>query len=91
MNIETRNNDIILNNVSDFKISDVFLCGQCFRFNSVAENEYIGTAFGKTIRISQNESCVILHSTTMSDFKNVWYKFFDFDRDYSQKTYTRHS
>lgn len=84
MNIETRNNDIVLNNVSDFKISDIFLCGQCFRFNSVAENEYIGTAFGKTIRISQNGNCVILHSTTMADFQNIWYKFFDFDRDYSQ-------
>ena len=84
MIIEIVNNDIVLKNTDSFKLCDIFDCGQCFRFNRLENGDYIGTAFEKTIRISQNEDTVVLHNTTAEDFENVWYHFFDLDRDYSK-------
>lgn len=87
------NGDILLKNVADFKLCDVFDCGQCFRFNLGGDGSYIGTAFGKTVRISQTDEAVVLHSTTCEDFDSVWYHFLDLDRDYSsiKATLTRNS
>ncbi len=76
------NGDIILKNLTDFKLSDIFDCGQCFRFNPDCDGSYIGTAFGKTVRISQENDKVILHNTTETDFSNIWRGFLDLDRDY---------
>ena len=84
MIIEIVNNDIVLKNTDSFKLCDIFDCGQCFRFNRLENGDYIGTAFEKTIRISQNEDTVVLHNTTAEDFENVWYHFFDLARDYSK-------
>lgn len=84
MDIKTENNNIILENVSDFNISDIFSCGQCFRFNLSSDNEYTGTAFGKTLRISQSENRVVLHNTSETDFRDIWFDYFDLGRDYSE-------
>ena len=81
---EVINNDIVLKNVDSFKLSDIFDCGQCFRFNCIEENEYIGTAFGKTVRISQKNDAIIFHNTTYEDFSDVWFDFFDLNRNYTE-------
>lgn len=77
------NGDILLKNAADFKLCDIFNCGQCFRFNPDGDGSYIGTAFGKTVRISQTDEAVVLHSTAREDFDGVWHHFLDLDRDYS--------
>lgn len=77
------NGDVLLKNIRNFKLCDVFDCGQCFRFNPIEDGSYIGTAFGKTIRISQSDDTVILHSVSQADFDGIWRNFLDLDRDYS--------
>ncbi|MBQ7572978.1 MAG: DNA-3-methyladenine glycosylase 2 family protein [Clostridia bacterium] len=84
MNIETKNNDLILENVSDFNLTHIFDCGQCFRFNQNDDGTYTGVAKGKALTISQTHDTVILYDTSEEDFKNIWYDFFDFDRDYKK-------
>ena len=84
MNIETKNNDLILKNVSDFNLTHIFDCGQCFRFNQNDDGTYTGVAKGKALTISQTHDTVILYDTSEEDFKNIWYDFFDFDRDYKK-------
>ncbi|MBQ3124677.1 MAG: DNA-3-methyladenine glycosylase 2 family protein [Clostridia bacterium] len=83
MKVCIKNNDIVLENVTDFKPTDTFDCGQCFRFNPDNNGGYIGTAYGRTVRITQDGDTVTLHSTTQSDFDSVWKKFLDLDRDYT--------
>lgn len=84
MNIQEKNNNIILTQQADFELSHIFDCGQCFRFNRLGENEYIGTAFGKTLRISKESDNIIFHNTSYEDFKDIWFDYFDLSRDYTQ-------
>lgn len=83
MDIKAENNNIILENAVDFDLKDIFTCGQCFRFNETGDCEYTGTAFGRTVRISQLGNRVVFHNTSEADFRNVWFDYFDLGRDYS--------
>lgn len=83
MNAETINNDVVITNQPDFELSHIFDCGQCFRFERTADNEYTGTAFGKTVTASKQNDKIILRSTSMEDFKNIWYNYLDLGRDYT--------
>ena len=82
MRIECKKNDIILYDVLDFKLSHIFECGQCFRWNRLEDNSFLGVASGKILKISQDNETIIFHNTSMSDFHNIWYPYFDFDTDY---------
>ncbi len=84
MEINIKNNDILLTGQADFELSHIFDCGQCFRFNKLGENEYIGTAFGKTLRISKENGNIIFHSTSIDVFNEIWYDYFDLSRDYTK-------
>ncbi len=82
MKIEYVNDNIVLYDVNDFVLSHTFLCGQCFRFDLHPDGGFIGTAMGRTVRITQTERTVTLHNTSLDDFNNVWYDFLDLGRDY---------
>ena len=82
MKISVKNNDVLLENIKDFKLAATFDCGQCFRFNPCSNGAYIGTAYGKTVRITQDGDTVTLHSTSLDDFNSIWRIFLDLDRDY---------
>ena len=82
MRINTGNNNIYIENITDFKLSDTFDCGQCFRFNPCDDSGYIGTAYGRTVRITEDGDTVTLHSTSIDDFNSIWRQFLDLDRDY---------
>ncbi len=84
LEIKSDKNNIILKNMPDFNLRHIFDCGQCFRFNQVSDDTYEGVAFGKALRISQQDDEIILYETSMEDFENIWYSFFDLDRDYGE-------
>lgn len=84
MDIISKNNNLILKNVQDFNLDHIFDCGQCFRFNKINENTYLGVAFGHALKISQNGSTVTLYNTSEQDFQDIWFDYFDFSRDYSK-------
>lgn len=81
MKISVENSNVVIEDIKDFKLSDTFDCGQCFRFNP-CEGGYIGTAYGKTVRITQSGDTITLHNTSLDDFTCIWRKFLDIDRDY---------
>lgn len=83
MKTEFIDNDIHITEQDDFILQHIFDCGQCFRFDPDGDNSYIGTAFGKTVKISAENGRIILHDTSMEDFKNIWYDYLDLGRDYS--------
>lgn len=82
MELEYKNNNTVILNQPDFKLSHIFDCGQCFRFNPISDNAYFGIAFGKALEIEQCNNAIILHNTTPEEFYGTWYDFFDLDRDY---------
>lgn len=79
-----KDNNLIVTGLKDFNLHHIFDCGQCFRFNAVSENSYFGIAKNKALLISQNDDEVIFYDTTEDDFKNIWYDYFDLNRDYSE-------
>ncbi len=82
MEIQVKNNDIILKNVRDFNLEHIFECGQAFRFNKTGKNEYTGVAKGHALTISQTCDDIIFYDTSYDDFCNIWHDFFDLSTDY---------
>lgn len=79
-----KNNDIVLYEYDSFVISQTLECGQCFRFNCIGPENYVVIAFGKVLNIYQIGDSIIFSNTTEDDFKNIWCRYFDFDRNYSE-------
>ena len=44
MDINKKDNNLIVTGLKDFNLHHIFDCGQCFRFNAVSENSYFGIA-----------------------------------------------
>ncbi|MCH5186134.1 MAG: 8-oxoguanine DNA glycosylase, N-terminal domain-containing protein, partial [Oscillospiraceae bacterium] len=86
--IEISGKNLILNNVSDFRLSHTFECGQCFRWDSrdtdEFDEEYVGTALGRVLKIAQKDDKIILFDTSLREFQNIWEKYLDFSRNYGK-------
>ncbi len=67
--------------IDDFNLKDILTCGQCFRWKSVGEQDWIGIAGGKVLRVVQEGKQVSFHCTK-TDFEQFWRYYFDLDRDY---------
>jgi len=83
MNFYIDGNNLILNKSDSFKISETLECGQCFNFEKISEEDYVVSAFGKVLRLFENENGIVFEDTTEEEFREVWIKYFDFDKDYS--------
>lgn len=83
MNIRESGSDLILENVRDFNVEQIFECGQCFHFNKIAHMDYVTVAYGRMLRISQRDDVVTFHNTTLKEYEEIWKNYFDMDTDYS--------
>lgn len=75
---------VVIEVASDFDLSETFNCGQCFRWNQISENEFVGVAFERVVKILKEKNKVILKGTSVSaDFDSIWRNYFDLSTDYS--------
>ena len=81
MKISEYNNNLVLTNVNDFNLDNIFDCGQCFRWNKLLDGSYVGVAMSRALRISQEGDTVTFYDTTRDDFDNIWFNYFDFNTD----------
>lgn len=84
MNIYSRDNNLIIENLPDFDIEDVLECGQCFHFTRLSEKEYEILTCGKYLHVKQENDInrIIFYDTSPEDYELIWKKYFDIDRDY---------
>lgn len=75
--------DYKLKNVCDFDLAQTLECGQCFHFVKLDENDYVLTAKGRVLHVSQRADTVTFYDTEEDEYVNVWKDYFDMDRDYS--------
>ena len=75
--------DYKLKNVCDFDLAQTLECGQCFHFVELDENDYVLTAKGRVLHVSQQADTVTFYDTEEDEYVNVWKDYFDMDRDYS--------
>lgn len=83
LSIEYNDNSVVLKNVKDFDVKQTFECGQSFRWEKESDYKYIGIAFGRVLEVEQIGEDVILHNTSRKDFEDIWYGYFDLDKDYT--------
>lgn len=80
--IQILSQGIRLENITNFNLTHIFECGQCFRWNKQNDGSYVGVAFGKIIQLFYENNHLTLLNTTEEEFKNFWYDYFDLHTDY---------
>ncbi len=78
----TDNNDLILENAEDFVLEHIFECGQCFRWDRIADDTYCGVAGGHALKIRQEGKDIRLFDTAPELFTSFWRDYFDLNTDY---------
>ena len=83
MKIYEENHNLIIENPRDFDLIQTFDCGQCFRWDKTADG-YVGVCYGKALKISKSGNRIVLKNTSISDWNEIFARYFDMDRDYAQ-------
>lgn len=73
----------ILENQDSFKLSDIFDCGQCFRWNKQEDESYIGVIKNAVIKVEQNKDTIIFTGEADENFKETINYYFDLETNYS--------
>lgn len=86
MNVQFVNeNKLVIEGISDFDLKETFNCGQCFRWNQIQTEDFIGVAFGKVVKISKDNDRIILSGDSVTrDFDKIWCNYFDLGTDYNK-------
>ena len=74
----------VINNCTTFELKDIFECGQCFRWNRIDENTYIGVIKGAVIKVKQEENKIIFTGNSEKDFKDTINYYFDLNTNYTE-------
>ncbi len=74
--------NVIIKDINDFNIHQIFTSGQTFRFDKIDGNTWRGIAFKRVINITQGEGGITLSPCSIDEFENIWRDFFDLDTDY---------
>lgn len=84
MKITEVENGLILEDVKDFDAKHTLECGQCFRWTREEDGSYTGVAFGRVlnVRTDYGKGIVWLDNTSLKDFRDIWFDYFDLGRDY---------
>lgn len=83
MNIKENTNQLIIQDISDFNLTHIFECGQCFRWNKEEDGSYTGVVKNKVINVEQHGSTVMFNNVTMNDFPLI-NDYFDLKTDYTE-------
>lgn len=83
MDIKEKNNQVIIQDIKDFKLSHIFDCGQCFRWNKEEDGSYTGVVKNKVINVEQDRSTVVFNNVNMNDY-HIIKEYFDLDTDYAE-------
>lgn len=83
MKYYTIKNNLIVENIKDFNLTEILECGQCFRFEKTGELAYRINALGRVLDLSQSGDTLTLLNCTEAEFERKWLHYFDFETDYS--------
>ncbi|WP_313757964.1 DNA glycosylase [Tissierella sp.] len=83
-NIIEEKEKIILKDIKNFEPKHIFECGQAFRWKVEEDKSYTIVAYGRVLNVKKENNDIILSNTNREDFNNIWYNYFDLDRDYDE-------
>ncbi len=70
----------LLCTAEEMDLVKTFECGQCFRWNSSADDEYIGVAHGRAVKIIKSENNIYIDAP--KEDLPLWREYFDLEADY---------
>jgi len=73
---------IIIEDITEFSISQIAESGQAFRWDEDGEGIYTGVAYGKVISVSNDSDQLTIIGSNQNDYEEVWEIYFDLNRDY---------
>lgn len=77
-------NNYIARNITPFNLALTLDCGQAFRWSQTDDGCFEGIAFGRYLKVKQENSDLIFYNTTKEDFENIWFDYFDLGRNYGE-------
>lgn len=84
MRIISKDNNIILEDVRDFDVAQTLECGQCFHFEKIGDNDYGVVHRNHLLHIGMKDDGIICYDISKNEFMDVWYNYFDLERDYGE-------
>lgn len=84
MKIKSKNNNIILSDISCFNVGLSVDCGQAFRWTKKEDGSFHGVIFKRGVDIIQKENEIIFKNTDEKTFNEVFVPYFDLNRDYEK-------
>lgn len=83
---DNKNGWLTVSGISDLSVFRTFDCGQCFRFETVADSSFLceveGVAHGRYVRFAQNGEGELFVYSSEEDFNELWYPYLSLDCDY---------
>ncbi len=67
-----------------FNLKYTLECGQCFRWNEVEENTYIGVIKDRVLKVKQDKCNIYVTSNKMENLEQVVKYYFDLNQDYEK-------
>lgn len=91
--MKEKGHDVILSDVRCFDLEQTLDCGQSFRWHKVDENQFSGVAYHKFLTVSQTDTTICFHNTSLEEMEQIWIPYFDLDRNYQslQKKFAKDS
>ena len=75
------NNELVIN-VRCFNLKYTLECGQCFRWERITDNIYIGVIKDRVLKVKQKGNNLYVSSDKKADLEEVVKKYFDLEKDY---------
>ena len=67
-----------------FNLKYTLECGQCFRWQKIDENEYIGVIKDRVLKVRQEENRLYISSNIIKNLEEVVKEYFDLNKDYTR-------
>jgi len=81
----SENNNYSVEVTENFSLTKIFDCGQAFRFRQTDnEGEFVGVAFGRVLKLRQQENMLTLYDCTEDEYTEIWKDYFCMDTDYAE-------
>ena len=78
-------NDLYIEGIKNLQLDMTLDCGQAFRWSSNDGVIWRGFAFGKNLELyMKDKSTLVLLNTSTEEYENIWKKYFDLERDYTE-------
>ena len=73
-----------INNIKSFETKHIFDCGQCFRWNEIADGSYTGTFGRNVLNVKKENKEIRFKGVVDGNIEDICNKYFDLDRDYEK-------